>query len=121
MVKLRGLKLNGLLEQFINLGIPSDSEIEHLLHLPIRHASSELQKVRLGPTEGPIFSAIRSRQHNKRTEYLRAFDNLLNEYQITSRPPSFVRAIAIVTNVVINDPDIDVTYDDVRKALACRR
>jgi hypothetical protein len=29
-----------------------------------------------------------------------------------------MQAMAIVANVVINLPDVDVTYDDVRKALA---
>lgn len=112
-------KLSRLVEQFLNLGIANDSELE-LLRLPLRRTTKEIQKVSIGPTEGPIYAAMRSRQRNERTEYLRAFDNLLNEYQLTARSASFIKAITIVANVVINDPEQDVTYDDVRKVLAHR-
>ena len=62
---------------------------------------------------GMIGTAIVSRQQSVKTEYLRAFANLLNINLTTI----VMKAMAIVANVAINLPDVDVTYDDVRKAL----
>jgi hypothetical protein len=66
---------------------------------------------------GMIGAAIESRQHSAKTEYIRAFGNLLtNSHGFVLSPP-IMNAMAIVANVVINLPEIDVTNDDVRKAL----
>jgi hypothetical protein len=69
------------------------------------------------PTEtGMIAAALSTRQRSTRTEYLRAFADRL----IDSGVPltnAVMRAMAVVANVVINSPDLDVSYDDVRKAL----
>ena len=65
-----------------------------------------------------IGAALRSRKQNEKTEYLRAFGYLLSaEHQITLTP-GIMNAIALTATVVLNSPDIDVTFDDVRKALA---
>jgi len=70
------------------------------------------------PSEsGMIGAAIESRQRSPKTEYLRAFGNLLTAHSFALTTP-IMRAMATVANVVINLPDVDVTYDDVRKALA---
>ena len=70
------------------------------------------------PSEsGAIGAAVQSRQRSQKTEYLRAFGSLLNVYECTLTI-GIMRAMAIVANVVINLPDVDVTYDDVRKAIA---
>jgi hypothetical protein len=66
---------------------------------------------------GMIGAAIDSRQHNPKTEYLRAFGNLLTDVHGFALTPPIMRAMAITATVVINRPDVDVTYDDVRKAL----
>ncbi len=68
---------------------------------------------------GMIGDAIISRQRSIKTEYLRAFANRLTNKQLTMSV-IVMRAIAIVATVVINLPDIVVTYDDVRKALLRR-
>lgn len=65
-----------------------------------------------------IGAAIQSRQRSPKTEYLRAFGNLLTDTHGLTLTTPILKAIAIVANVVINLPDVDVTYDDVRKALA---
>lgn len=71
------------------------------------------------PSEsGMIDAAIVSRQKSPKTEYLRAFGNLLTDVHNFSLTTPIMKAMAIVANVVINLPDVDVTYDDVRKALA---
>lgn len=71
------------------------------------------------PTEsGMIGAAIQSRKRNPKTEYLRAFGNLLTDVHKFTLTKAIIQAMAIVANVVINLPGVDVTYDDVRKALA---
>lgn len=65
-----------------------------------------------------IGAAIDSRQQSVKAEYLRAFGNLLTEQHRFILTTDIMKAMAIAANVVINSPDIDVTYDDVRKALA---
>ncbi len=71
------------------------------------------------PSEtGMIGAAIESRQRSPKTEYLRAFGNLLTDVHRFALTTPTMQAMAIVANVVINLPDVDVTYDDVRKALA---
>ncbi|MBK6744293.1 MAG: hypothetical protein IPG66_15535 [Hydrogenophilales bacterium] len=71
------------------------------------------------PSEsGMIGAAIESRQRSAKTEYLRAFGNLLTDVHGFALTTPIMQAMAIVANVVINLPDVDVTYDDVRKALA---
>ncbi len=67
---------------------------------------------------GMIGAAIESRQKSLKTEYLRAFGNQLTEAHKFALTTPIMKAMAIVANVVINLPDVDVTYDDVRKALA---
>ena len=70
------------------------------------------------PSEtGMIGAAIGNRQSNIKREYLRAFGNLLTEQHGFKFTLSILHAIAIVANVAINLPGIDVTYDDVRKTL----
>jgi hypothetical protein len=71
------------------------------------------------PSEsGMIGAAIKSRQQSAKTEYLRAFGNLLTDAYGFALTTPIMQAMAIVANVVINRPDVDVTYDDARKALA---
>jgi hypothetical protein len=71
------------------------------------------------PSEsGMIGAAIQTRQRNPKTEYLRAFGNLLTDVHKFTLKMAIMQAMAIVANVVINLPDVDVTNDDVRKTLA---
>jgi hypothetical protein len=67
---------------------------------------------------GMIGAAVASRQHSPKTEYLRAFGNLLTDVHGIALTTQVMKAMAIVGNVVINLPDVDVSRDDVRKALA---
>lgn len=66
---------------------------------------------------GMIGAAIESRKNNAKTAYVRAFGNLLTDSHGFTLNLSIIKAMAIVANVVINQPDVDVTYVDVRKAL----
>jgi hypothetical protein len=66
---------------------------------------------------GVVEAATRSRQHNIKNEYIRAFGEVLNERGIPISG-TVMKAIAIAANVVLNHPDIDATYDDVRKTLS---
>lgn len=70
------------------------------------------------PTEGGVIgAAIGTRQRNIKTEYIRAFGQIVSESKGLELGPTMMKAMASVANVVINLPDVDVTYDDVRKAL----
>lgn len=63
-----------------------------------------------------IIAGTASRKNNIKTDYIRAFAVLLTdrEFALTAE---LKRCIAIVSNVVINSPDIDVDYDAVRKVI----
>jgi hypothetical protein len=67
------------------------------------------------PSEsGMIGAAIAKREKNNKTEYLRAFGKLLTDVHHLTLTGPVMKAMAILASVVI---DVDVTYDDVRKAL----
>ena len=69
------------------------------------------------PTEfGPVAAATIKRQHNIKTEYIRAFAHLLGERHIPLSA-DVQKAMAITATVVLNGPDLVVSFDDVRKAL----
>ncbi|TSE29334.1 hypothetical protein LCC91_05380 [Tepidimonas taiwanensis] len=66
---------------------------------------------------GMVGAAVASRKHSPKVEYLRAFLHVLREvHGIEANTPQAQRAVAIVADVVLDDPDLEVTYDDVRKA-----
>ncbi len=67
---------------------------------------------------GFIGAAIESRQRSEKTEYLRAFGNLFTDAHHLTVSTAVMQAMAVVADVVINQPGVGVTYDDVRKALA---
>lgn len=68
------------------------------------------------PTEsGMIGAAIDRRQRSEKTEYLRAFANLLIDVHHIDLTNTVMRAMAIVANVAINQPDIAVMLGDVRQ------
>lgn len=66
---------------------------------------------------GMIGAAISTRQKSMKTEYVRAFATLLVDVHGVTLTALVKDLIAKVANVVLNDGEIDVTYDDVRKAL----
>lgn len=71
------------------------------------------------PTEsGFIGAALASQKKNKKFEYLRAFGALLRDEHGIALATDVMKAMVTTTNVVLNEPDLDVSYDDVRKALA---
>lgn len=63
---------------------------------------------------GLIGAALASRQRNVKTEYLRAFGNLLTEQHRLTLTTDIMKAMAIAATVVINNYG-DVSEDDVRK------
>ena len=68
---------------------------------------------------GMVGAAIKSRQRSRaeNKEYLRAFGNLLTETHGLSLTLNIMKAMAIAATVVIDYPNIVVTYDDVTKAI----
>lgn len=87
----------------------------------VRHAIAAMQRAAQDcvPTEtGTIGAAVSSQKRNRKTEYLRGFASLLrNEHRI-ELTADIMNAMAVTATVVLNEPDTDVTYDDVRKAVA---
>lgn len=66
---------------------------------------------------GLVGAALVSQKPVAHTEYIRGLAFLLTENFKIQISTSTMKAISIVTNVTFDDPDLDVTYDDVRKAL----
>jgi cell division protein FtsB len=67
---------------------------------------------------GKIAAAISSHKGTAHTQYLRAFaDLLINTYHFEISAP-ILNAMAIMATVAFDDPDVDISYDDVRKAIA---
>lgn len=62
-------------------------------------------------------TAIKSRKSVRKTQYIRAFGQMLFADELLPQSKEIKKAISIVANVVLDDPEIDVSYDDVRKAL----
>ena len=67
---------------------------------------------------GHIAAALASRQHSGKTAYLRAFGALLRGEHSIVWTTGAMNAMATTATVVLNEPDLVVTYDDVKKALA---
>lgn len=67
---------------------------------------------------GAIAAALATQKRNPKYEYLRAFGALLRDVHRMELTANTMKAMATTATVVLNDPDLDVTYDDVRKALA---
>ncbi|KUO66921.1 MAG: hypothetical protein APF80_09170 [Alphaproteobacteria bacterium BRH_c36] len=63
-----------------------------------------------------VEAAISTRQDSKKTAYLRAFGALLKYSSINLSAP-VVRAMAITANVILDDVDLSISEDTVRKAL----
>jgi hypothetical protein len=73
---------------------------------------------RYEPVEGGfIGAALGSRQKSIKTEYLRGFAHRLTDQRRFDLTSPIMHAMAITANVVIDDTDVDVSYDDVRKAV----
>jgi len=71
------------------------------------------------PSEsGMIGAGIESRKASIKTEYLRAFGSLLTSRRDFSMTAGIMNAMAVTAIVVLNQSKIDVSYDDVRKALS---
>ena len=70
------------------------------------------------PSEsGMIGAATKTRQHNAKTEYIRAIAHRLDGADDISLSTQLFHAIALVAPVAMGDSELDVTYDDVRKTL----
>ena len=70
------------------------------------------------PSEsGMIRAATKTRQHNAKTEYIRAIAYRLDDADDISFSKQLFHAIALVAPVAMGDSELDVTYDDVRKTL----
>lgn len=70
------------------------------------------------PTEsGFIGAAIASRKRNREKEYLRGFAALLRDEHKIELTTDIMNAMATTATVVLNEPHVAVTYEDVRKAL----
>jgi hypothetical protein len=66
------------------------------------------------PQNALVMSALKTRQSNRKTEHLRAFGYGLAIEDPNALTSTVQKAMAYIATVVINDPDIVVTYDDVR-------
>jgi hypothetical protein len=86
------------------------------LHLILLRVAAVAEQYQSFPARS-IQAAIKTRQRNLKTEYLRAFASLIQEDGGLALTQTMQKAMAIVASVVLTRVDADVTYDDVRKAL----
>jgi hypothetical protein len=68
---------------------------------------------------GAAGAATVSRKNNPKTQYIRSFWYVLQHevFADVRKTSDVIHALAITATVVLNGPDDDVSYDDVRKAL----
>ena len=77
----------------------------------------------LAPTSNSVAAATSSNKGNPTTEYVRAFWSLL-QTRFNSRlhkPSRFYKPVAITATVILDAPEVAVSYDDVRKAVSVQR
>jgi hypothetical protein len=69
--------------------------------------------------DSAVHFGMSTRQNSKKTAYIRAFAAHLqnNEIKTTAK---IKKSMAFMANVVLNDPNMSITEDDVRKALSDR-
>ena len=87
--------------------------LSYLLETLAIHSRQEIE--RPYPTDTMIGAAISSQKHNRKTEYIRAFIRSLRDYDGIVMTKEVMHAAATAAEVVLDKPDITVTYDDVRK------
>lgn len=107
------LKHDELVRTFVRNGLDGAPEPSLLIDALADAAESWTP----GPT-GHLRFGVASRKRNSKTDYLHALISLLEAENIPVDSPTMMHAIAIVAAVVINDENVDITYDDVRKAVA---
>lgn len=79
----------------------------------IQHAAASAS-----PSEsGVIGAALSSQKRNRKVEYLRGFGAMLRDQHSIALSANVMHAMATTANVMLNDPDGIVSYDDVRKAV----
>ncbi|MBZ0104611.1 MAG: hypothetical protein K8H84_03180 [Sulfuricella denitrificans] len=66
---------------------------------------------------GATAAAIASQKSARKTEYLRSLAFLLKETYHINLSVGIMKAMAIAAMVALDDPDLDCSYDDVRKAI----
>ncbi len=93
----------------------------HAPSLPTLLASLANAAQQYDPKErGHIGAALSSPKANPSSEYIRAFGHLLAKHRFTLSGP-ILTAIGITAGVMLNNPDIAPSYDDVSKAIALLR
>ena len=66
---------------------------------------------------GVVGAALSSQKSVPKTQFIRAIGYLLSEEYGVDLSTNIYKAIAITTMVVLNNPEMDVSYDDVRKVI----
>jgi len=111
-------KLANLISQFSGIGVNGPDEFYSTPSVTALLQTMASVARKFKPSEdGCIGAAISSRKNNPKIEYLRAFGYLLTVYKF-KLTKTMKQAMAITANVVINDPDVDVTYEDVQYSLS---
>ena len=75
------------------------------------------------PTSNAVAAATSSKKNNPNTEYVRAFWSLLqrNFGPRSHKGSRLYKPVAITATVILDAPDVVVSYDDVRKAVGAKR
>jgi hypothetical protein len=110
------------IQQFITRSFSKEKDKEEPcvnLRALLFKVSEVASKSPVGPMPPDVEAALSTRQDSKRSAYLRAFGEklILDGIQLTG---PVVRAMTITANAVMDDSDLSISTDDVRKALKGR-
>ena len=115
--KLEWLRTTDLLQTLVDVALSTRKAIEERKQHEDREFGWSLHGLGNKSRRGElILAAARTRQSNVKTDYLRALACGLSFYHGRIRPP-LQRAMADLATVALNEPDLVVTYDDVKALL----
>ena len=113
------LRVEDVLKKLAETACVTGSEIANRSHNPSNPLAWRIAYTEYNsPQNTLVMSALKTRQSNPKTEYLRAFGCGLTLRDPDALTAIVQKAMADIATVVINHPDIVVTYDDVRAVFA---
>ncbi len=115
--ELRELKIKRMIKSMFDQHNNANNEVQLDVWKILRQLSDACASYSPDFMDPTIECAIATRQNSKISAFLRAFAAELHAKTI-KLTPKVKRAMAIAANALMNDPELNITEDHVRKALA---
>ena len=115
--ELRELKIKRMIKSLFDQHNNANNEVQLDVWKILRQLSNACASYSPDFMDPTIECAIATRQNSKISAFLRAFAAELHGKTI-KLTPKVKRAMAITANALMNDPELNITEDHVRKALA---